>query len=86
MSPDSWKRPSAVDDAANVMSGYETQLELNLNKPADATPEQFEEWQETELNWWAEKQLPLVAFMAFVQLFVFGGMLMAFYLIGNIFK
>ena len=86
MSPDSWKRPSAVDDSANVMSAYETQLQLNLNKPADATPEQFKEWQETELNWWAEKQLPLVAFMAFVQLFVFGGMLMAFYLIGNIFK
>ena len=65
---------------------FKTQLQLNLNKPADATPEQFEEWQETELNWWAEKQLPIVAFMAFVQLFVFGGMLMAFYLIGNIFK
>ena len=39
-----WKRwetvPSAVDDAADVMSGYETQLSLNLNKPADATPEE----------------------------------------------
>ena len=31
---DAWKRelPSAVDDAANVMSGYEQQLELQLNK------------------------------------------------------
>ena len=86
MSPDSWKRPSAVDDAANVMSGYETQLQLNLNKPADATPEQFEEWQETELNWWAEKQLPIVAFMAVVQLVMFGGMLLTMILIGEGFK
>ena len=86
MSPDPWKRPSAVDDAANVMSGYEQQLELQLNKTVDATPEQINEWQEKELNWWAEIQLPLVAFMAFVQLFVFGGMLMAFYIIGQAFK
>ena len=86
MSPDSWKRPSAVDDAANVMSGYETQLQLNLNKPADATPEQFEEWQESELNWWAEKQLPIVAFMAVVQLVMFGGMLLTMILIGEGFK
>ena len=43
-----WKRwktvPSAVEDAANVMSGYETQLSLNLNKPADSTPEEAQEW------------------------------------------
>ena len=86
MSPDPWKRPSAVDDAANVMSGYEQQLELQLNATVDATPEQFNEWQEKELNWWAEKQLPLVAFMAFVQLAVFGGMLLTMILIGEGFK
>mgnify|MGYP001326451931 FL=1 len=86
MSPDPWKRPSAVDDAANVMSGYEQQLELQLNKTVDATPEQINEWQEKELNWWAEIQLPLVAFMAFVQLAVFGGMLLTMILIGEGFK
>ena len=86
MSPDAWKRPSAVDDAANVMSGYEQQLELQLNKTVDATPEQINEWQEKELNWWAEIQLPLVAFMAFVQLAVFGGMLLTMILIGEGFK
>ena len=86
MSPDPWKRPSAVDDAANVMSGYEQQLELQLNATVDATPEQFNEWQEKELNWWAEIQLPLVAFMAFVQLAVFGGMLLTMILIGEGFK
>lgn len=86
MSPDPWKRPSAVDDAANVMSGYEQQLELQLNATVDATPEQFNEWQEKELNWWAEKQLPIVAFMAVVQLVMFGGMLLTMILIGEGFK
>ena len=86
MSPDAWKRPSAVDDAANVMSGYEQQLELQLNATVDATPEQINDWQDKELNWWAEKQLPIVAFMAVVQLVMFGGMLLTMILIGEGFK
>ena len=86
MSPDPWKRPSAVDDAANVMSGYEQQLELQLNKTKEATPDEFLDWQEKELNWWAEKQLPIVAFMAVVQLVMFGGMLLTMILIGEGFK
>lgn len=58
--------------------------QLNLNfKPRDATPEEFKEWEEKELNWWADIQIPLVAVMATVQLVVFGFMLMAFYLIGK---
>ena len=50
-----WKRelPSAADDAANVMSGYQQQLEFNF-KPREATPEEAEEWQEKELHWWGE--------------------------------
>lgn len=83
MTQDSWKRPSAVDDAANVMSGYEQQLELHLNKPREATDKEWDEWQEKELKWWGDRQIPIVAFMAFVQLFVFGGMLLAFYLIAQ---
>ena len=39
------------------------------------------EWQEKELDWWGKIQIPLVAFMAFVQVFMFGSMLMAFWLI-----
>jgi len=62
---------------------YPQQLELQLNKTVDATEKEWEEWQEKELDWWAERQIPLVAFMAFVQLFVFGSMLMIFYLIGT---
>ena len=62
---------------------YPQQLELQLNKTVDATEKEWEEWQEKELDWWAEKQIPLIAFMAFVQLFMFGSMLMTFYLIGT---
>ena len=60
---------------------YPQQLELQLNKTVEATNKEWDDWEEKELNWWAEKQIPLVAFMAFVQLFVFGSMLMIFYLI-----
>ena len=67
-----WKRwetvPSAVDDAADVMSGYETQLSLNLNKPADATPEEAQEWYETELKWWGDRQLNIVAIAVVIQM------------------
>ena len=75
---DPWKR----DDNKNE-NRYPHQLEIQLNKTVEATDEEWDEWQEKELNWWAEKQIPIVAFMAFVQLFVFGGMLMAFFLIGK---
>ena len=77
---DPWKR-----DISNKQQRYPQQLEIQLNKTVDATPEQWKEWQEKELDWWAKIQLPFVAFMAFVQLFGFGSMLMAFYLIGNAF-
>jgi len=62
---------------------YPQQLEIQLNKTVEATDEEWDEWQEKELDWWAERQIPIVAFMAFVQVFVFGGMLMAFFLIGQ---
>ena len=85
---DSWKRelPSAVDDAANVMSGYEQQLELQLNKTVEATPQQIEDWQNNELTPWAEKQLPIVAFMSLVQLSALGFMMACFFLISTTFK
>ena len=62
---------------------YPQQLELQLNKTVEATNKEWDDWEEKELNWWAEIQIPLVAFMAIVQLLVFGSMLMAFYLIGK---
>ncbi len=75
---DPWKRKEY-----NKQERYPQQLEIQLNKTVEATDEEWDEWQEKELKWWAEKQIPIVAFMAFVQLFVFGGMLMAFVLIGQ---
>ena len=75
---DPWKRK-----AYQKQERYPQQLEIQLNKTVEATDEEWDEWQEKELNWWAERQIPIVAFMAFVQLFVFGGMLMAFVLIGQ---
>ena len=55
---------------------YEQQLELQLNKTREATPEQFEEWQEKELNWWAERQFPIIWIACFVQLSALGFMAM----------
>ena len=75
---DHWKR-----DDNQKENRYPQQLEIQLNKTVDATDEEWDEWQEKELDWWAERQIPIVAFMAFVQLFVFGGMLMTFFLIGK---
>ena len=73
---DAWKRKDY-----QKQERYPQQIEIQLNKTVDATEKEFEEWQEKELDWWAEKQIPIVALMAFVQLFMFGSMLMIFYLI-----
>ena len=73
---DAWKRKDY-----QKQERYPQQIEIQLNKTVDATEKEWEEWQEKELDWWAEKQIPIVAFMAFVQLFMFGSMLMIFYLI-----
>ena len=73
---DPWKR-----DDNQKENRYPQQLEIQLNKTVDATDEEWDEWQEKELDWWAEKQIPIVALMAFVQLFMFGSMLMIFYII-----
>ena len=73
---DPWKRKEQYKETR-----YPQQLEMQINKTVEATDEEWDEWQEKELDWWAEKQIPIVAFMAFVQLFMFGSMLMIFYII-----
>ena len=84
-----WKRwetvPSAVEDCANVTSRYEQQLELQLNKTKEATPEQFEEWQETELKWWADRQFTIIWIACFVQLSALGVMAMIMMINDNYF-
>ena len=61
------------------------QPSLLLNKPNEASPEEFLQWQETELNWWADRQLNIVALMSVVQVAVFGFMLLMFYVNTKIF-
>lgn len=51
----------------------------------NATPEEFEHWQQTELNWWADRQLSIVALMSVVQVVVFGLMLLVFYINSKVF-
>ena len=57
------------------------QPSLLLNKPNEASPEEFLHWQETELNWWADKQMNIVAIMSVVQVTMFGLMLLCFHII-----
>ena len=51
----------------------------------NATSEEFDEWQQAELNWWADRQLSIVALMSVVQVVVFGLMLLVFYINSKIF-
>ena len=46
---DPWKRPTGGQDRhLDELWGYEQQLELQLNKTVESTPEQVKEWQEKE--------------------------------------
>ena len=45
MSHDSWKRPVYQRVKPMPTPGYEQQLELELNKTREATPEEVQEWQ-----------------------------------------
>jgi hypothetical protein len=51
----------------------------------NATAEEFRAWQETELNWWADRQLSIVALMSVIQVAVFGLMLLVFYINSKVF-
>ena len=43
---DPWKREENYKE-----NRYPQQLEMQLNKTVDATPEEWQEWQEKELDW-----------------------------------
>ena len=51
-----------------------------------ATSVEFNDWQEQELNWWAKKQLNIVAIATLVQLTALGFMLGSFYLLSIAFS
>tara|TARA_B100000927_G_C16470506_1_gene471362 strand:+ start:1328 stop:1633 length:306 start_codon:yes stop_codon:yes gene_type:complete len=94
---DVWKRdiPSAVDDAADVMSKYNRQMEMDYTStnaktasqigirwtPEEASPEVIKEWQETDGKWWADKALLFVAGASLTQGVMLGFMALTMYLI-----
>ena len=61
------------------------QPNLLFNKPKNASSEDFLNWERTELNWWANRQLKIVAMMSVVQVSAFMVMLLSFYLISLLF-
>jgi len=89
---DPWKRDRVLDKLGNKVSiveksdSYPQQLELQLNKVQDATPEEVEEWLEKELLPLGEKQLPFIAMMAVIQFLCLVGMFSAFWLIDRTFN
>ena len=78
---DSWKRPVEVE-IQELPERYPQQLEIQLNKVRDATPEEFEEWQTEHLEPLGKAQLPFIAMMSVVQFLALATMMMSFYLIG----
>ena len=60
---------------------YPEQMELQLNKTRDATPEEAREWLEKELLPLGDIQLKFVAMMSVIQIATLGFMLFAFYMI-----
>ena len=68
---DSWKRPVEIEV---VDDRIPQQLNFNFG-PRDATPEEFEEWRKSELDWWGDRQLKFIALAVLVQ---FGALLFMF--------
>ena len=61
---DPWKR-----NKASTTTVYPQQEALLLNKPRDATPEEFNEWFKTELAPQANKQFKLIIVATILQAF-----------------
>lgn len=51
-----------------------------------ASTSEFKDWEETELNWWANKQLSFVAIATLVQLSALGFMFLSFYFLSLVFS
>ena len=61
---DPWKR-----NKASTVTVYPQQEALLLNKPRDATPEEFDEWFKTELAPQANMQFKLIIVATILQAF-----------------
>jgi len=62
---------------------YQQQLQLQLNKTRDATPEEHEEWINNELLPIGDMQLKFVAMMSVIQFATLGMMMASFWVIGT---
>ena len=82
VSVDSWKRE--IEHSPKV-SPIPTQMEINF-KPAQATQKEFEEWESRELNWWADKQLLIVAIAVVIQFSMLGFMFIIMAINGVLFN
>lgn len=51
----------------------------------EATPEEQEEWFQTNLKPWADKSLTIVAFASVMQVLSLGFMLLSFFLLSQVF-
>ena len=81
---DSWKRPVEVEVPAPDPR-YQQQLELQLNKTREATPEEVKAWQNGGDYFMTGKFDAMKLFVvapAIIQFTVIGGMLLAFFIIG----
>ena len=70
---DSWKRPIEIE-VEDMSDRIPQQLKFNFG-PRDATPEEFEEWRKSELDWWGDRQLKFIALAVLVQ---FGALVFMF--------
>ena len=78
-----WKRWKTVTitDEPKVHSGVEHQLDLNLGATREATNEEWDEWQEKELDWWGNRQLKFIAIAVLVQFGALAFMFTTFYVV-----
>ena len=68
MSQDAWKRRQA-----SLPIEYPTQPQF-VFKHRDATPQEVEDWYETELKWWGDRQFKIVIIATIVQISALGFM------------
>tara|TARA_Y100000033_G_C2730353_1_gene103109 strand:- start:268 stop:468 length:201 start_codon:yes stop_codon:yes gene_type:complete len=61
---------------------YPRQLEIDFNKPRDATPEEVQEWYETELKPQGDSAMKMVVYATIIQALSLGFMGLCMYIIG----
>tara|TARA_S200000501_G_scaffold272304_1_gene256035 strand:- start:134 stop:343 length:210 start_codon:yes stop_codon:yes gene_type:complete len=61
----------------------ESQPELLLDKPRDATPEEVQEWHDSNLQWWADRQFTAILIASIVQLSALGFMFSVMIVVGE---